>query len=322
MEEKLLSIILPVYGVEKYIGECLESIRVQLTDDCEVIMMDDGSKDNSYLTCLEYEKMDNRFHYYKKENGGLSDARNKAVPLAKGKYIYFVDSDDYIVSDALENILEALKKDPDCIVFDVLYFWEDSDQKKVVPGIYPIGEGIFSNLLSAAPSAWNKVFKKETYLKYPYPYQKYYEDIATTPKLLTECSDIIYINKPLYCYRQREGSIIHSYNQKCFDIFEDLEGIFEFYKEKGLFEKYYEVLEYLDIEHVLLHSNRRFIHMDKPKEYLQMSKDFTDKFFKDCLKNQYYKKMSLNDRVFIYLAYHINVTAIKAILGLKNLISK
>lgn len=314
-----LSVIVPIYNVEKYLRECLDSLVLQNKKDIIFLLIDDGSKDNSTNIAKEYVEKDSRFLYFNKKNGGLSDARNYGVSKTDSDYVFFVDADDIVAENAIAKIEEKLSNSPDCVVFDVKYFWEESDKTKIVPGIYDVDSDIKGKLLASAPSAWNKVFKRELLLKYPEPVGRYYEDLASTPLIVSECERIEYINEPLYFYRQRKGSIIYSFNEKCFDIFKDFEEVLVFYKEKNLFDKYYEVLESLVIEHLLLYANKRFVQMNKPYEYLKRSTEFINKYFNNPLDNKYYKRMNRGDKLFIRLAYEGKVKLIKTIIKIKKI---
>lgn len=110
LEQPLISIIVPVYKVEKYLKRCVDSILTQTYQNMEIILVDDGSPDNCGAICDRYKKTDNRVVVIHKRNGGLSDARNTAIPLAKGEYISFIDSDDWISSYYVEHLYEAVAK--------------------------------------------------------------------------------------------------------------------------------------------------------------------------------------------------------------------
>ena len=110
MEDELISIIVPIYNVEKYLRQCLDSIQNQTYQNFECLLINDGSPDNSADICREYVEKDSRFRYFEKENGGLSDARNHGIRQSKGSYLTFVDSDDWLENDALQLLYGALEK--------------------------------------------------------------------------------------------------------------------------------------------------------------------------------------------------------------------
>lgn len=316
----MLSVVVPVYNVEKYLKESLESLHKQHASDVEFLIVNDGSTDNSQLIIDEYVKKDNRFKSYIKENGGLSDARNFVLPYAKGEYIFYFDSDDLLADNALDKICCAIKDKPDCVLFDFLFFWENSSKTKIVYGKNKNVDDYTKSILLSSPSANNKVFRKELLEKNMFPVGLYYEDVASTPIMIAQCNTFNYINEPLYLYRQRTGSIIYTYSEKNKDIFKGLNRIIEYYKNNGLFEKHYDELEYFCIEHLLLNGNRRFFHSGDCKQLFKESQLYIDKYFNNCLKNKYFRDMNKNDRLFVKLAYKCRVNLLKILIGLKGLI--
>lgn len=120
MDNELISVVVPIYNVEKYLRQCLDSIQNQTYQNFECLLINDGSPDNSADICREYVEKDSRFKYFEKENGGLSDARNYGIRQSKGSYLTFVDSDDWLENDALQQLYDALKKKMQILVLDVI----------------------------------------------------------------------------------------------------------------------------------------------------------------------------------------------------------
>lgn len=314
-----LSVIIPVYNVENYIQECLDSLLKQQLEEVEVILVDDGSIDNSIS--LAKEKIQNQPHFQiiHKKNGGLSDARNYGVQKSCGEYLFFLDSDDTIAEGTLKDIVQALKQEnPDLLVFDMLFEWENSDQKKVVPGYLAEQKDTVKALLRATPSACNKIFKREFILEHPFPYGMFYEDLATVPMIYTELGKVVYLNQPYYRYRQREGSIIYTFNKKTLDVFTCFDRILNHYQISGTLPAYREELEFLLIEHLMLYANRRFINSTEAKQYLKMANDYINHWFKDWKKNIYLKQMSKNDQLFIRIASFNNAKLLRGMIQLKQ----
>lgn len=211
-----VSVIVPVYNVEKYLNKCIDSIIVQTYKDLEIILVDDGSKDNSGYICDFWGKKDNRIKVLHKANGGLSDARNYGIECATGDYFTFIDSDDYIHEKMIELLVDALEKnDADISICD---FERVQDDK-----------GNFVNVLQKEElsmtgkdavekrykykdiryvTAWAKLYKKHLFEEYRYPVGKIHEDEFLTYKLLYTSDKVVFLNLKLYFYRQRESSII------------------------------------------------------------------------------------------------------------------
>lgn len=213
-ENKLLSVIIPVYNVEKYLNKCIESIVNQKYENLEIILVDDGSTDNSGKICDQWAKNDERIKVYHKENGGLSDARNYGIERSNGIYLGFVDADDYIDKNMYLNLIngcEKYKKDIGCCnkirVYKNNFKYENKIKKnKTVKN----NEALLLLLLLSDPSSCNKIYKKELFKKIKFPKGKLYEDIATIPYII-DISNGMYLDKINgYYYIQRKNSIIHN----------------------------------------------------------------------------------------------------------------
>jgi len=216
----LVSIIVPVYNVEKYVSECLESLIKQTYKNIEIIVVNDGSTDNCAMICEDFSVRDNRIKVINKRNGGLSDARNMGINKAKGKYVMFVDSDDYVNKEFAESAMKGiLKKNADIACFRFLSVFEDGSTKissKSTPlsfieysNVEAIND-IFTRGGSLKVNAWNKIYKKELFLnnEISYPVGRVYEDNLTTYKLMYYSKKVIFFDKSLLFYRQRAGSIM------------------------------------------------------------------------------------------------------------------
>ena len=211
----LFSIIVPVYNTEKYINKSLESIKKAIDKDCEVIIINDGSTDNSeekikeFIKNLPSEYKEN-FRYIKKENKGLADTKNVGIEASRGVFISVVDSDDYI-SDDFYRIARRYVKDYDIIIYDVYVVFEKDSKLNYVSRAKLDWKnddmaGIMGGAISG--SSCNKIIKKELYNGHKFPVGKEYEDTAVTPFILSENDKIKYIPYPLYHYLQREKSIV------------------------------------------------------------------------------------------------------------------
>ena len=180
-----VSIIVPVYQVEKYIRQCVDSILAQTFTDFELILVDDGSKDGSGQICDEYAAMDRRVKVIHKENGGLSDARNRGMDQAAGNYFMFIDSDDYIAPTMLECLYKnILIEDADLAICNFLYFFENDRKKDFSTSMKSevlCAKEIFYNRKNERcygiwTVAWNKLYKKETFGEVRFRFGKYHED--------------------------------------------------------------------------------------------------------------------------------------------------
>ena len=215
-EKALISIIIPVYKVEKYLEKCIQSVIKQTYENLQIILVDDGSPDNCGKICDEYAKKDHRIEVIHKSNGGLSDARNKGLEIAKGEYIGFVDSDDYIESDMYEVLYNLLKQYN--VDVSICNFYTVSQGKIAIKNadngikeynrIEILKEILLDNDIQSY--AWNKLYKRELFGEIKYPVGKKYEDIGTTFYLLEKCNKVVVTGKPEYYYINRQDSIVNN----------------------------------------------------------------------------------------------------------------
>ena len=218
----LISIVVPIYKVEKYLPKCIDSIINQTYKNLEIILVDDGSPDRCGEICDEYAKTDRRIKVIHKENGGASDARNVGIDIANGEYLGFVDSDDYIVSDMYEKLYTALKKsNSDMSICNVRYTWENNEhgesncslniKDEVLSGEQILCEKMVKPNSWGFVVPWNKLYKINLFDGVRYPKEKRTEDEFIIHELLMQCDKIVTITDELYYYRQHDGSFM---NQK------------------------------------------------------------------------------------------------------------
>ncbi len=325
MEDKI-SIIIPVYNVEKYIKKCVDSIINQTYKNLEIILVDDGSSDNSGKICDEYKKRDYRIKVIHKENGGLSDARNKGVEIATGKYIGFVDSDDYIEENMYNILLNELKvNNADVSICSYKKIREDYykvDCKQSCEKIIKILDNIKAIELLLSDTyidnyAWNKLYKKELFNNIKYPYGKKMEDLGTTYKIFSKAKKIVYTNYIGYFYLQRNSSILHNIDANFIQDIKEL--INERYLD--IIKEYPEMKTKADINR-LKYIKTYFMHIAKNKRKdLTKTKEYKKEyeFFKSNYKK--YKKdlsqNSLKERI-LYLTFYYNLPLFIKIYELKG----
>ena len=215
MSNDLISVIIPVYNVEEFLERCIKSIIEQTYKNLEIILVNDGSTDSSGKMCDIYEKKDKRIKVIHKKNGGLSDARNVAIDICKGKYITFVDSDDFVFKKYIENLYTSLKEN-DADISTCSYIEFSSEVKHIETKPANI---VYNNILAlenmlyqknVTTSAWAKLYKKTLFKNIRYPKGKICEDLDTTYKLFSKSKKIVITNKKDYFYFQRPNSIINS----------------------------------------------------------------------------------------------------------------
>lgn len=212
-ETELISIIVPVYNVERYLEKCIDSIIDQTYKNLEIILVDDGSTDKSGEICDLYAKKDNRVRVFHKRNGGLASARNKGLEVAGGKYIGFVDSDDYIASDMYESLHRYMREDVDVVSCGIIRIDRSGHKTQTCCAKEMV---CFDNMQSLREllcrhylefSACDKLFKRDVIGEIRFPNRRVCEDFPFTWSVVKGCNKIINIGESKYYYIYRENSI-------------------------------------------------------------------------------------------------------------------
>ena len=217
-DNKLISIIVPIYNVEKYLKKCIDSIINQTYTNLEIILVDDGSKDNSGKICDEYAKKDIRIKTIHKKNEGVSETRNVGLKVSTGEYIGFVDPDDYIEKDMYEVLIKNLEKEnADISIISSYEVYENKIIHNKKDGIYLVmnSEETIIKMNSFGyfgVGLWDKLYKKDLFKNLDFPKGKKSEDWYIIYKLIDKARKIVYDSIPKYYYYQRNGSITHSSN--------------------------------------------------------------------------------------------------------------
>ncbi|WP_329844973.1 glycosyltransferase family 2 protein [Veillonella atypica] len=210
-----ISIVVPVYNVEKYLSRCIESLLAQTYKNFEIILVDDGSTDNSGELCNQYEREHKVIRVIHKENGGLSDARNCGMNDARGSYITFVDSDDYIHPLYLELLVKGIQKGADFSVCDFTEVYDGKGIKSVASdgvdiSIINAKDGLIEILYQKFHdvAAWGILLPLSLARRYPFPKGRLFEDLYTTYQYYFDVQMVAFVRVPLYYYFQRADSIM------------------------------------------------------------------------------------------------------------------
>ena len=286
-----VSIIVPVYNTKEYLEKCLDSLINQTLKDIEIIVVNDGSTDDSQSIIDKYLKKDKRIKSIIKKNGGLGDARNYGINEASGEYIGFVDSDDYVELTMFEKLYNKAKKENSDIVECNLYWVYPNETRLDTANYYNYKKDIMYNI---RVMVCNKIFKRDVISKQNilFPVGIRYEDIVFTYKLLPYVKTISYIDEAFYYYIQRGSSLSNEQNSKVRDIFEGLDIVREYYKNMNLHKKYEKEIEYLNIKLLLGSSFLRILGIRNGKlrkEILVENWEYLNKNYPNWKKNEYLK---------------------------------
>lgn len=223
MQKPLVSIIVPVYNVEYYLKQCLDSVINQTYKDIEIILIDDGSTDNSGKICEEYAKKDARIKFFRQKNKGLSAVKNRGIETASGDYIMFIDSDDYADVQLCEKLLDALtEQDSDMAVCHYSYIGDDGELLSTSDfgGYRPFPDSVltgndyiesicrYGSMICVV--SWNKIYKKSVFKNLRFAEGKLSEDELIIHHIADACSRIAIISGQYYYYRIRKGSITNT----------------------------------------------------------------------------------------------------------------
>ena len=295
-----VSVIVPVYNVEKYLEKCLNSLVNQTLDNIEIIIVNDGTKDNSEEIIKKFiEKYPQKIVYLKKENGGLSDARNFGIPYAKGEYIAFLDSDDYVEKDIYKEMYELAKKENSDMV-ECDFLWEYPDKTR--EDIGQVYNGKKEMLEKVRVVAWNKLIRRSILEKAQIQFPKglRYEDVEFTYKLIPHLNKVSFLKKPYIHYIQRENSISNVQNERTKEIFTVLDNVITYYTENNFYDEYKEELEYVYTRFLLCSSLLRMVKIndkDIRKNMIKTTWENLNTKFPNWKNNEILKKnKSLKDR--------------------------
>ncbi len=288
-----VSVIVPVYNVEKYIGRCLNSLLKQTEKDIEIIVVNDGSEDNSQLIIDEYVVNNpGKIISLTKENGGLSDARNFGIPYARGEYISFVDSDDYVEKNMYEELLKKSESGKKKII--TCGYFMDWESKSIVK-IDNNYKDVESYILSGLVIAWNKLYRRdwllETQLRFPKGLL--YEDLQFFCELLLSVEsmdEVSIVKKPLIHYIQRDNSISYSNSSKIDDIQIISKNVIDYYKAKQVNHQYIQAVECKFVKTLLGNFMLKYMRISDKKikrASLKKNWDFLNSMFPDWKSNIY-----------------------------------
>ena len=322
MNKCKLSIIVPVYGVEKYIDKCLNSLVKQSLKEIEIIVVNDGTKDNSQKIIDKYvKKYPDKIKSYIKENGGQGSARNYGLEKANGEYIGYVDSDDFVEKDMYKKLYNKAKENNYDIVVCGNYNVSEDYQNKNIDTFINNYNTDLENIFFGKMAVWNKIYKRDILIKNKLEFKEkvWYEDLAFTLKAIMNSNTFAFIDEPLYDYLIREGSTMNNSNvQRNLEILDAFNDILSYIKHNKK-EEYFSKIEFLAIDHIYISAIVRVLKAeadDKVKrETINKLIDYMNKKFPNYKNNKYINTLSKNRKISYKL---INIK----MYGLINLIFK
>lgn len=327
--EELVSVIVPIYNVDKYLRKCLDTIISQTYSNLEIILVNDGSTDLSYDICQEFKKKDTRIILINQENSGLSVARNVGVKASHGKYIGFVDSDDYLYLNMYESLVTALESKSadiaECMVEDVIEDKNVGIRTDTISYYEMRGKDALSKLMQNEKgirpryAVWSKLFKSDIIKDLEFPSGEIHEDYFYDALALLRAEKYVIISSKLYCYRSRQNSITSApFNIKDFDKIKHIFQRTQYLKDNG-----YEDLSIISQRsgyETLLHYYFRAHQVGMPDECLAIKKALFKE--RDNIKKCEVRNIRKMEFFFFYFNPIIYVTYMRVKIKLYTLIKK
>lgn len=309
---EVVSVVVLVYNIEKYLEKCMDSLVSQTYNKFKIIVINDGSTDNSLDILNKYKKKYSRLiDIYSIPNGGRSNARNIGISKVKTEFFTFVDGDDYLDKDYLK-LLMSKSKDSDIVVCDAMRII-DGKEKSIFKYFKDNIKEKNKAFMVSHPGPCGKVYRTKLFKDNKIVFIdniKLYEDLAVIPTLGLYTDKIKYVNKPLYKYVIHAESALrqNNFNEKINDVFKVMESLSE--KFNG---RYPEELEFNYIEHFLRTASLRYSRYKEGKQYIREISDIMHKKFPNYRNNKYYKKVPFGFKLLCFLAYHKKYMILKLV---------
>lgn len=324
------SLIVPVYKVEEYLPKCVESIRAQSCQDYELLLVDDGSPDRCPALCDAYAAQDPaHIRVIHQPNAGPGAARNRGIDEAEGDYIVFVDSDDYLSPETLEELSRAIGQTG----ADLYHFGAFVERNGRVIGQVreqvPVGH---VTDLRQAPryffgtmAPWGKAYRRALFSdkSLRYPPQVRYEDIRLSVKLLARCERIVSLKGTYYHYLQREDSAMRNRNaDRNAELLTAFDDILAWYRENGLFDEFRDELCALAVEHILLSATVRVLLIDPHHRLIGEFRSYVEREFPDYASNRYVAELPRARALAFRLLQKRRYGTVRLLFGLKERLGK
>ena len=303
------SLIVPVYKIEEYLPKCIESVLAQSCRDYELLLVDDGSPDDCGKICDAYAaKHPEKIRAIHQENGGAGAARNHGIALSQGEYLLFLDGDDYLSPDFLEDLKKTARENPvDLILFGAQV---ERDGRKVgelhelLPAEKPISVEDAPELYFGVMAPWNRAYKRSLFTEHGIEFatKVWYEDIRVVTKILAVAKTAYRLPGAYYHYLQREGSAMNNKNSgRNVEILYAYDDILSWYRERGFYEGHRNELCFQAVQHILLAATVRVLLIDRKHPLIADFRRYMEESFPDFPQNPYLPLLDKNKRLIYRL---------------------
>lgn len=324
-----LSIVIPVYNTRDYLPACLDSVLDPAAGDYEIIVVNDGSTDDSERIAQEYAaRFPERIRVITTENGGLGAARNVGLEAASGEFVFFLDSDDRLAEGALPEMLDSLTPERDIVIFDFLSVDTEGNVLERLSGCRRTGAislDTCPELIMEYPSGCNKICRRSLFLDsgIRFPGRVWYEDLRTMPKLYLLTDRIWSTGKAWYLYLVRPGSITKGAKlERNLEIIDAVDDLIGWYREKGFYERYRQQLDYVAFYNLFLTGSVRVCLGDPKSPVLPALRQAFLERFPDFRSNSYFKSAPAKYRLLTRLLLGGQYRAVALLMGANSHLKK
>ena len=305
-----ISIIIPVYNAEKYLERCVDSVLTSLGKiSGEILLVDNGSSDNSLVLTKRLEKKYPRIiSILRCKTKGAAAARNYGFKKSQGKYIWFIDADDYIASDAINKLLKSAEdNNGDMVMMGAERIYSDGHKDYLSP-VSPNEPNFKSRFVRYGMGPWQVLIKRKWWQKCGFSFKEgfIHEDMELMSSLILFTDQFACVDEPLYFYCQNINSVLHKrkFSKHIFDIFPALTGLYQRFEDARAEEKYHDELEWFFIWNLLIDSAKDFAQFPEGKIGFARSRKMLKTYFPDWRKNQFLKQKPLRLRIRVRLNYY------------------
>lgn len=324
------SLIIPIYKIEEYLPKCIDSILAQTYDNYEVLLVEDGSPDNCGAICDAYAaKAPDRIRAIHQPNGGAGAARNHGISLSKGEYLLFVDGDDYLSPNMLEDLARAVEEtNADLILFGAQV---EKNGKKVGELHETVEAGkVFAvkdapELYFGVMAPWNRAYRRTLFSDHDITYatKVWYEDIRVVTKILAVAQTAYRLEGAYYHYLQREGSAMNNKNSgRNVEILYAYEDILQWYRSHGFYEARRQELTFQAIQHILLAATVRVLRIDRKHPLVEEFRTYMEREFPEYQSNPYLHLLDGNKSLIYRLLLKKRYRTVRWIFTLKDRLGK
>lgn len=322
------SLIVPIYNIESYLPKCIDSVLAQKNQDFELLLINDGSPDNSAKVIDDYaSRYPEKIRAIHQPNGGAGAARNHGISLSRGEYLLFVDGDDYLDDTLLSDLAAEIEKTH----ADLYLFGAHVERNGVKNGeLHELVEPqklcnakADARLFFGIMAPWNRAYKKELFADIEFASKVWYEDIRIVTKVNALAQSVVRLEKPYYHYLQREGSAMNNKNsERNVEILYAFDDILSWFREKELYDTYRNELTFLAIEHILIAATVRVLQIDRKHHLIKDFRDYMQKNFPDFETNKHLPLLDKNKQLIYKLILKKRYRTINTIFKLKKLLGK